>query len=403
MDGRLLLLVAAALIGAIIYAGATDLELVAAETGPAEAPSRAPDTTDPRHENIRAALHAQGRDLQDPASFIVEHGGFEIVGGAVAATEHDRVVWLTDVFPWHKTPEPEIKPSKIRALPHLPGCDPAGPAPGSRLANVFAHQTLRTIPIWGYSEAELVAEAERLIAHTRAGTSPGPSAALADTFDFDALDAASPVDRFQFSIMDVAVTETHQPVHLVLQTGRGRILWNLSLAPGAQISGVTLLGGTMVALANLPKGVPVEIMTGESLEACDVRPARAWLRSDPIFAAVDAGLMTAEDAREESARHALDVEAWNLWFEDRFGLRDDETRIGYDMGSIAALVGPIPRPEARVGWHGIDRRPILMSAHHNTILYTKSGPSARLKLRVEKRAKKILGADLSTIAPQATN
>ncbi|MEZ5686406.1 MAG: hypothetical protein R3D78_11190 [Paracoccaceae bacterium] len=40
----------------------------------------------------------------------------------------------------------------------------------------------------------------------------------------------------------MAISETAWPVHLLLQGNGTRRLWNLHLAEGAQLSGVTLLG-----------------------------------------------------------------------------------------------------------------------------------------------------------------
>ncbi|MBK6469073.1 MAG: hypothetical protein IPF96_21435 [Rhodobacter sp.] len=48
----------------------------------------------------------------------------------------------------------------------------------------------------------------------------------------------------RFTAFDVAVTETEKPVYLVLQASGGtRMLWNIHLAPGAQVERVVLLGG----------------------------------------------------------------------------------------------------------------------------------------------------------------
>lgn len=406
MDGKALLLVFAALIGSAVFIGSQELTLGGVETGPSKRPSTLQVVADARQLNIRRALAEDGYDVEDPESYIFDREGLSIVGGRVAASEHGKVVWVDDIFPWYIYPSAQLTPLRIKPLDILPVCTPTSPAAGSRLANVFSGPTLQPVSIWGYSEAELNAEAERLIGKVRRDGIE-ENASILDTFSETKPVTNSwskIVDPYQFSAMEVVVTETEMPVHLVLQTANGRILWNLSLAPGAQISGVTMLGGDIVALANLPKGVPVEVLTAETLDACNIRPARSLLRSDPVFKAVENGSLGVAQARAEIQAHIPAINTWNLWFERHFGLRDDATRIGFDLGSIAAVIGPIPQsPQERVGWHGFDRRPIHMSPAYGTLLHSKLGPTRRFRLRIERRAKEILGRDLAEVAPVETN
>lgn len=413
MDGKLLLLLFAGLCGAGWFLSQSDLSIGAPTTGPSKPPLSLAEVVDTRHQNIRQSLVRDGYDPADPNVYVFERDGREIVGGPVAATEHGHMVFLRDIYTWYLYPAVTDEPRAIETLPVQTGCTPTPPVPGARAANIFAGPTLQAVPVYAYTETELTALAEARLARVRAnglGAAPTVSDMMVatglgggGTIQSVSLGSGNLSDPFRFSAMEIVVTETRSPVHLVLQSGEGRIMWNLSLAPGARISGVTLLGGTMSAISNLPEGVPVEVMDAAALADCGLVPTRRPLLSDPLLAGVVDGSVPPDAARPELERHEAAVEAWNVWFEAAFGIRDDATRIGHDVASIAALVGPVPTaPEARVGYHGFKGRTIWMTPAAGTVRGLRPTADAKMRTWIDRRAEEVAGAPLREIAGQGS-
>lgn len=414
MDGKVLLLLFAGLCGAAWYLGRDDAVIGIAQSGPSKPPLELASVVDMRHAGIRRGLVRDGYDPADPDVYVFEREGREIVGGMVAATEHGHMAFLDAIFPWYSYPSLQDEPGRLKDLALLDGCRPTAPRHGARVANVFAGPTLQRVPVYAIGAEDLDRLALRRIERVKKnGLGEGPSFTdmLAATGLSGGTNLMKPLATdvgalsapYRFSAMEIVVTETAQPVHLVLQSAGGRILWNLSMAPGVEIAGVTLLGGAMSALANLPDGVPVEVMDADALARCDIVPARRLTRSDPLFVAVEAGDTSVAEARATLAAHAESVEAWNAWFAGVFGVRDDATRIGQDVAAIAALVGPVPAtPEERVGYHGFRGRLAWITPAAETILDSEESADARLRRLVDRRAEEIAGRSLADLAAQGS-
>jgi len=356
---------------ALLSAGEGLLDISARDTatGPSAGPPREALGADLRHLNIRQDLLNGGYDLSDPASFVFERNGEQIVGGPVAATEHGHPAFLDDLYTWHAPPRVNDLPGEVRSIPTAFDCTPRAPAPGSRVANVFAGPTLQSVSLFAYRTGDLMSFVQaRQNQEAASGGMSGLLNAIA-TAPVPTRADATPSQSLQFSLMDVVVTETEMPVHLVLQSPHGRVMWNLSLAPGVELSGVTVLGGDISAVSNVPAEVPIDALPAADLSACGVPMAQAPLRSDPIFSEVDAGLTHPDDAEAVLETRAARVAAWEAWFRAQFGTSNRLLRIGYDTASIAALVGPIPQSaEQRVGYHGFRMRPVHITDHDGALV-----------------------------------
>lgn len=233
-------------------------------------------------------------------------------------------------------PGPADLPGTVEAVAALEGCRPTPPAEGSRVANVMAGRPAAEISFYGWSAAEIAELAPPDI--DRAADEQGAMDSLPGAIGTP---QAAPG---RYRLADVAVLSDSVPVHLVLQAGEGRVLWNIHSASGAQITGITLLGGYLPAIANSPKNVPIEIFDSAAMAECGLLPSRRKRAGDPIFL-VRSGK---EDAvRAELTTLDAAVEAWNIWFAARFGPRSDDTLIGYDIGMVAAAVGPLPEDRLR--------------------------------------------------------
>lgn len=330
MDGRLMLLASAALMGGVWVFGNTGLL-----PGPVEeAEAIVPDPVATAHATMRRTLERAGRDLQDPASYVVLSDGKSVVGGPIAATEHDAPAFIGDLVAKYARPVAQDLPGDVIPISSVRGCDPAGPQSGSRVVNIFANASPVPLSFYGWHEGAFSEVSARDLAGEAA----------------DGL-----LRDMRYNLMDVAVTDMDVPVHLVLQTGSGRVLWNLHPVLRAKVTGVTLLGGTLPAVVNLPEDVPIEMMDAEALADCGVAPARLPAANDPLFDDLRAGRIGPEAVRAQLVDLKERAEIWNGWFETHFGMRSDETRVGYDTGALMALAGPVPdSPLLRPIYRGID-------------------------------------------------
>lgn len=404
MDGKALLLVFFALCGVGYYLSTEGLTIGTVASGPSAPPKRLSAVVDLRHEAIRAELAREGQDLSDPRNYLFELNGHTVVGGPIAATEHGAPVFVSEIFQWHAYPGSKELPARVEPLPLVQNCHLSPPANKSRIANVWSGPTLQNIPVYAHFDTELDDAAVQSMAQPQMDDAEKPG--LIERFRMAAT-VGAPTERdtdpYQLSVMDVVITETEAPVHLILQTSSGRLMWNLSLKEGVTLSGITLLGGDIVALANLPRNVPVEALTARELASCAPMREQRPLASDPVFKQVEIGLSRPSDARAVLERRSAAAEEWNQWFQFQFGVRDDSTRIGYDVAGIAALVGPLlETPEDRVGYHGFKGRTVHIVPDVLTILSEPAKADLRWRQRVQARAKS-LGADSVSTTSTRTN
>lgn len=217
-------------------------------------------------------------------------GGARLADGSTAALDNGMAVATAAVLDGWRPPRMSDAPALRVPLVPLADCAATSPGPDDRLGNIRAGA---------------------------GGAQAGP------------WDGIAALDN-----LDIAVTETRGPVHLVVQVTRPRLLVNLHLAPGARLSRVTLLGGATLALANLPEGVPVEMVTAEGLAACGLNPA-----------ALDIG---------DDAVPARDRRAFDDWFLRHFLRAPGHGLAGQD-GAIVAVTGRPPAdPAARAVFRPLD-------------------------------------------------
>lgn len=144
---------------------------------------------------------------------------------------------------------------------------------------------------------------------------------------------------------DVIVTETDAPVYLVLESYNA-VLWNIQLAPGAQLQGVGVLSYEGGAVSGVPEGIDVGFLAfrgvgdkkcfkrGGMMTPTDIRVERA---------AANNYTANASDRKKWDAEYK-EAKSWrNSWVPRTFGARFDveifpDGSDDYD----AVLVGPVP-------------------------------------------------------------
>lgn len=286
----------------------------------------------------RPADRAEG----SPSSYVKHYASIDRALGPIMATQGDPV-FLGDVFAdWRVSSAKEVLGAPL-FIEERSDCRVTPPAPGARVYNIALDEPTQDIGLFAYARADLILATSTWIDRVQGAEAPS-----------ERILSPKP-EIFGFEVVDIAVTETEAPVHLVLQSVAGErpmalsalnTIANIHLAPGAHISGVTLLGGDAMAVANLPDGTPVEAISRDTMLECGLENrALRRLRYEVNKETRDSMTLTDEEIAALHNRADAKARAFNDWFEVQFGTRSVETRFGYESGR-GALAGPVPGNEA---------------------------------------------------------
>jgi hypothetical protein len=284
---------------------------------------------------------------EGPEKYLVDGPEGLRAEGPIAAISGNRAVLIEDVISGYAASSDTGVPAMVMAIRPISGCRLTPPVEGTAVGHVTAGQSDLGLPLSTYDDRDLARGVQAFVDAVRAGEAD-PEASLSGP-DYEAY--------------DVAVTETRDPVYLVLENRTGNRIWNIHAAEGARIERVILLGGAQAGVANLDPVVPVEVILQDGLAECGILPAYRMTSGQ-----ADApGAMSAAEVAE-AAR------AYDNWFRDSFGVLASDTRAGFDAGTIS-VVGPVPRErELRA-----DYAPI-----HGATLRTTRGTYFEIAGQVEK-------------------
>jgi hypothetical protein len=261
-----------------------------------------------------------------PADFLSDDSDGLVAKGPIAARAGNEPVFIKDVITGYKTRVRSDMPAEITTIRPITGCLLTAPEAGSVIGHVTAGSNDLELPLSTYNDSHLAAAVQVFVNVYRKG----------------AVTQAEKVNGPAYKAYDVAVTETRKPVYLVLENGYGDRIWNIHLAPGARIERVVLLGGEHAGVANLDPVVPVEVLPGAALAACGIEPAYELNPGHRFFEVLRDG--PGSYKQEAEAKYVVMQEriaAYNTWFRDSFGVLADESRAGFDAGTIS-VVGPVP-------------------------------------------------------------
>jgi hypothetical protein len=271
----------------------------------------------------RVAVSADG-----PGKYLIDTPEGLRAEGEIAAMRGNLPVYIKDVITGYTTRVAQDVPAEIMTIRPISGCRLTPPLDGTEIGHVTGGQSGLDLGFATYSDAQLAAAVQVFV----------------DTYRAEGSVKASKTPAPAYQVYDVAVTQTKAPVYLVLENASGNRIWNIHLAEGARIERVVLLGGDHAGVANLDPVVPVEVLPGEALAACGIVPAYRLNASHTLFGAVKNGAMTQDQANAELAAVADAVTAYDIWFRDNFGILANESRAGFDVGTIS-VVGPVPRKD----------------------------------------------------------
>lgn len=291
-------------------------------TGLMAAMNRARAGTDESGAVVEAKRETAPATQDGPGGFLVDSPEGLRAEGPIAAMAGNQPILIEDVIAGYAAGSDTGVPAMVMAIRPISGCRLTPPSAGAAIGHVTAGESGLDLPLSTYDDRNLADGVQVFVDALRAGES-NPDAALRGP-DYDAY--------------DVAVTETRDPVYLVLESRTGNRVWNILAADGVRIERVILLGGGQAGVANLDPVVPVEVILQDGLTECGIRPAYS-LSAGQETAGTTTGQQMTPAEQAEAAR------AYDNWFRDSFGVLASETRAGFDFGAIS-VVGPVPREAA---------------------------------------------------------
>lgn len=193
------------------------------------------------------------------------------------------------------------------------------------------------------------------------------------------------------SVVNVAVTEMSAPVYLVL-TAQGDTIFNMSLAPGARLARIAVLGSSVVGVANAPDGVAVEGLFNVALSHCGVRPERMPEDHWGYVRNVKESNIGGDILARQRAR-AL---AYGRWFHKTFGASASD-HVGA-MSASTILIGPAPASEeALIAQSPLAGARVLLSPATVTFAADSKGYRATILKIVRDAAQEAAGGDLQSL------
>lgn len=374
MDSKTILFLIIAAVGGVFFANSS-LDL--GNLGKALNASIAPSSSDP------------ARRSGDPNKHVNLKGQEWLATPDVAETE-DGPRFMATVFAGYAPSSRSQGLGDVIRISFNEGCELPWPAPEAKVVAVQGSETKLLAGLYTYDEDDLGRHIESFIKLYRQNKGNERRAAK----------YIGP-DSYKFKVIDVAVTDRSAPVHLVFQAPYGHRLYNLHLAEGVVLDGVTMLGGEASAVANLPAGVPVRAMTRDQLEACEATFTRAPRNGMPNLTPEFATF--SDEAKAQWNTRWRQIEDYNIWFAAQFGVRSDAVLAGYDRGH-ATLIGPVPTSDAeRVPFRPLKGAPVTVAGKQYVLAagHGAAGPDS-YREQVVARARDLAGGDLTALLPRET-
>ncbi|MEZ5686216.1 MAG: hypothetical protein R3D78_10130 [Paracoccaceae bacterium] len=328
------------------------------------------------------------RDAAEQIGSPVDHLSFRNFAwhadDAVAATDVGMPVFLDEVFAGWQPSVRADAPQVAGRLPLKEDCDLARPVAGARVAMIDVSQSSMEIGLQSWNQESFRQAVADLIKVQR---STGSLRGTAKRY----VDAGG-----RFEAVDVAITAQEVPVHLLLMGGKRGKLWNLHLAEGARLSGVTLLGGVGDALANLPADVPVEVLSRVAMGKCGGREAYSYDPEGFFYSNYRAGAVQQDEFERMNAERDAMAADWAAWRGAQYGIEPEGARIGYASG-VAVLVGPLPAPEARVAWQPLAGASVQVADGAGEVLALIGDGLTGFEAAIEAKALELAGGSFETL------
>lgn len=288
------------------------------------------------------------------------------------------MAWVQQAVTGYRAARVTDTPARLVRAP-MGGCAFPAPSPTARVALVHVAAGVQSAPIYALTDEALAKAAQDYVQAYAAHNGAPPA-------------QAGRVHTGPLGLVNVVVTETEAPVYLILVANSG-LVWNLTVAEGAQIETVALLGPETIGLANAPDGVRVQALTGPAAVRCGARPARMpqdhW------------GFVRDMEARSRSrwALAALDenrafARAFSAYLARTFNISQSRRSSGaHKVSNI--IVGPVLEPAP--AFASLDGAQILVTPVRHVIVGGPRDFEAGARAKVVEAARRAAGGDLSRL------
>lgn len=269
----------------------------------------------------------------EPGKQLFRHGGIEEARGPIADSA-EGPVFISEILTEPTRSEIEGKPVLGLPVERVENCQRSRPVSGSKTYHIYAGKSDVKVKYYLISKWSIHDGAKRFL---HDWMSEGEA-----FYAYSSRRDTSP------EIVNVVVTDTSNPVHLVLHNAEHAMVWNVHKNKGTQISGVTMLNGSANAIANLDPQVPVEVFDRYAMKDCDVVPKFPAIEGPPanISVWVDDAPKEWVSSKEEitpGQRYQIAIETYDNWFRSRFSQGAAQARTGfYKVPVQVALASPKP-------------------------------------------------------------
>ncbi len=263
------------------------------------------------------------------SDFLWIKGGTQSASGPIAATESGQPIIIDAILQKDSKPPSNWTVMAGAAIESVGDCLPAHPQDGTRVAHAYAGISTKDDALYILSAAQFAARMNR----------------YADGFKRNGDGVVGRPEKVQ--LVDLIVTDTSQPLHLVLSGSNTEILWVLHADEVVDIRGVTLLNGRVQALAGFSDDIKTQSIDEAEFKSCGIVPTYPAIEGlNPMetrfnLEEVDEDDFETIDPEEQEDEPTKDdkIAAYERWFRRAFGIRAFETRTGYYEGT-AVLIGP---------------------------------------------------------------
>ncbi|MEO0982419.1 MAG: hypothetical protein AAFX03_07185 [Pseudomonadota bacterium] len=293
------------------------------------------------------------------------------------AMNGEQFAWAHSVFDGYRGAGDRDIPATIEPL-ESEGCDFPRPGPGVRVRHVHVSSGTDITSIQQIGDVELAKAVDRFLEdYVRRGEAPTRVRYGAGK---------------QLSVVNVAVTDTSQPIYLVFSS-QAHVIWNFHVAPGADIRRIALVGGGRLGYANAPAGVPVQALFGDDRIDCHVAPAR-MPQEDWIYVR-DADITPGR--RESIAEFEDRAKRYSRWFGRQFRKPAYE-HIG-DNGLSNVVIGPMPTHSShRLPFAPLEGATLHLSPDLHTVVGTRRDRARRVYEIVRGAAEEAAGGELTPLS-----
>jgi len=294
-----------------------------------------------------------------------------------------RLHWFQEYVSGYQEPSPAHVPASLTKLKAASSCSVPKPQGNARLVQVITWNSQIYAPLYAIDARKFDRIVENFMAVVSVQRNPG---------------LALNKREGNMQPVDVAVTDTSGPIHLVLAS-RGPVLWNLAVAKDARITGITIVSSSeTVAIANAPEQVKIHALVGEVAEKCGAKPALMPVKDYPD---IKMQLHRANNNDEKFAELLAKYKTYNNFFRRQFGVDSDGVSIGVSVMNHAA-VGPVPAdPEARIAFRTLENSAIAVTNASFVLYGSDTEYVAGKKAAIIKAASKVAGRDYQSVLDQA--